>query len=474
MKPSTPANPKLQNIIWMLDSRTQNDFNKGLILEIIAWVLFAFSVCLCGLSILIIQGIYHDTVQLGLASVLFLGYMISVASISAFAVGRIRREARGYRSDPRTDLLHDPRDPVLYLRSFSDDYEENTQPLKWRTHEEVLTKILSDIGPAIALRGPRQPSNLMGAARIKFEEVDWQAGVRYLMSISSFVVIQADISSGLLWELGAVRQFVKPERLLVSFMAWQDVDEIARQKLYLRFKRHIEKIFHIQMPEEDHNARFMVFRADWSPEFIEGNKPKRVIDFIWPMRAHRKLLRPILKERGFGLRSAQADEGANRQILAPVLFDNISIPLAFGRFQAVSIMEVTIRALMLDEDTKQPIMVLKTVDGDELLQVWIGAYEANAIATEIEKIFPEAPMTHDLLRTVISELGAQVMRVVITEIRGNIFYAVVELLQNDKLISVESRPSDAVALAVRVGCPIFVRENLFREVNLHSGSKFEQ
>lgn len=119
--------------------------------------------------------------------------------------------------------------------------------------------------------------------------------------------------------------------------------------------------------------------------------------------------------------------------------------------------EVKIRALMMDPHSGTPIIILKDVDSDTMLPIWVGAYEANAIALEIEKIAPPRPMTHDLLRNLITELGIQVERVVVTSLRDNTFFAVIEMRMSDgNRMVLDSRPSDAIALALRADCPIFV------------------
>ncbi len=119
--------------------------------------------------------------------------------------------------------------------------------------------------------------------------------------------------------------------------------------------------------------------------------------------------------------------------------------------------EVKIRALMMDPNSGTPIVILKDVDSDTMLPIWVGAYEANAIALEIEKIAPPRPMTHDLLRNLIIELGIQVERVVVTSLRDNTFFAVIEMRMSDgNRMVLDSRPSDAIALALRADCPIFV------------------
>jgi bifunctional DNase/RNase len=125
--------------------------------------------------------------------------------------------------------------------------------------------------------------------------------------------------------------------------------------------------------------------------------------------------------------------------------------------------EVKIRGLMMDPSSGTPIIILKDVNSETMLPIWVGAYEANAIALEIEKISPQRPMTHDLLRNVILEMGANVERVVVTELRDNTFFAMI--IMKDRAgdsVMIDARPSDAIALALRVDCPIFVNEEVIR------------
>jgi hypothetical protein len=125
--------------------------------------------------------------------------------------------------------------------------------------------------------------------------------------------------------------------------------------------------------------------------------------------------------------------------------------------------EVKIRALMMDPNSGTPIVILKDVNSETMLPIWVGAYEANAIALEIEKIAPPRPMTHDLLRNLITEVGARVERVVVTELRDNTFFAVIEMRSSDGTqMLLDSRPSDAIALALRADCPIFVDMEVIR------------
>jgi hypothetical protein len=125
--------------------------------------------------------------------------------------------------------------------------------------------------------------------------------------------------------------------------------------------------------------------------------------------------------------------------------------------------EVKIRALMMDPNSGTPILILKDVNSETMLPIWVGAYEANAIALEIEKIAPQRPMTHDLLRNLIVEMGVQVNRVVVTELRDNTFFAVIEMITVDgTTMMLDSRPSDAIALALRADCPIYVDMDVIR------------
>src|SRR5262247_3096040 len=123
-------------------------------------------------------------------------------------------------------------------------------------------------------------------------------------------------------------------------------------------------------------------------------------------------------------------------------------------------LEVKIRGLLVDPTTNSPIVLLKELDGEGILPIWVGPYEANSIASEIEKMAPQRPMTHDLLRNVIAQMGGVVKRVVVTELRDNTFYAIIEILKDGQLVLIDSRPSDAIALALRTDCPIFIREEV--------------
>lgn len=128
--------------------------------------------------------------------------------------------------------------------------------------------------------------------------------------------------------------------------------------------------------------------------------------------------------------------------------------------------EMKIRGLMMDPVTNMPIVILKDIASDTVLPIWVGVYEANAIALEIEKVTPPRPMTHDLIKNVLVGLESQVHKVVVTELREDTFYAVIWVERDGQIISIDSRPSDALALALRVDCPIFVEDDVLKSSKL--------
>jgi bifunctional DNase/RNase len=124
--------------------------------------------------------------------------------------------------------------------------------------------------------------------------------------------------------------------------------------------------------------------------------------------------------------------------------------------------EMKIRGLMMDPVTNMPIVVLKDVGSEAVLPIWVGVYEANAIALEIEKVTTPRPMTHDLIKNLLMGLDTHVHKVVVNELRDDTFFAVIWMERDGKVISIDSRPSDALALALRLDCPIYVDEEVLK------------
>ncbi len=125
--------------------------------------------------------------------------------------------------------------------------------------------------------------------------------------------------------------------------------------------------------------------------------------------------------------------------------------------------EMKVRTLQLDPLSNMPVVLLRDEEDKRSLQIWVGIYEANAIALEMEKVTTARPMTHDLLKNVLESLAARVVKVVVSDLKENTFFSVIHIRVGDSEITVDSRPSDAIALALRVGAPIFVDEDVVRK-----------
>lgn len=125
--------------------------------------------------------------------------------------------------------------------------------------------------------------------------------------------------------------------------------------------------------------------------------------------------------------------------------------------------EMVVKGLTLDPLTNMPIIILRDVPGQKALPIWIGVFEANAIALEMEKVSTPRPMTHDLIRNILEGMKAKVNRIVINDLKDNTFYATIYIAQNNSEVVIDSRPSDAIALALRVEAPIFVAKKVLDE-----------
>ena len=132
--------------------------------------------------------------------------------------------------------------------------------------------------------------------------------------------------------------------------------------------------------------------------------------------------------------------------------------------------EMKIRGLVMDPVTNMPIVILKDVNGTSVLPIWVGIYEANAIALEIEKVSTPRPMTHDLLKNLLLGLETQVHKIVVSELRDDTFYALIWLEKDGQIMSIDCRPSDARALALRVDCPIYVEDEVLKNSKISGGA----
>jgi bifunctional DNase/RNase len=124
------------------------------------------------------------------------------------------------------------------------------------------------------------------------------------------------------------------------------------------------------------------------------------------------------------------------------------------------LIEMSIKGLMVDPITNMPIVILKDKLGERVLSIWVGIFEANAIALQIENVSTPRPMTHDLLRNIIGDLDGSVDRVVVSDLKDNTFFAIIHLTVRGERVAVDARPSDAIALALRTRSPILVEESV--------------
>jgi len=124
-----------------------------------------------------------------------------------------------------------------------------------------------------------------------------------------------------------------------------------------------------------------------------------------------------------------------------------------------------IKGLVVDPISKMPIVVLEDLNSERILPIWIGVFEANAIALKIENISTPRPMTHDLVKNFLEKLNISVEKVVVNDVRDNTFYAMIHCRYKDQTITIDSRPSDAIALSLRVDAPIFVEDEVVKKAH---------
>ena len=136
--------------------------------------------------------------------------------------------------------------------------------------------------------------------------------------------------------------------------------------------------------------------------------------------------------------------------------------------------EMTIKGVLVDPVTNDPIIILRDKDGQRVLPIWVGVHEANAIGLQIENVSTERPMTHDLLRDVLDDLGVSLEKITVTDLRDGTFYAELELNARDGVHTVSSRPSDAIALAARTGSPIYAAEAVLDEAGYLADDEGEE
>lgn len=242
------ANPALQPIAFAIKPTTASRYAKGVVIELLVWTGVILST-----PFLLVWGMYvYDLWRSGKAVL--------------YKALRWSRQAKRYRVRPHNIFQHDQRAPVLYLRSFLEDYEADLESYFATTPEEHLAQYYKSYGPVIAIGQPQEELPLLGASRIYFDNSTWQAGVLHLMSVSQMVIIHAGFSPGLFWELGVARQRVEPQRLIISFKAWEGLDEWQRHLSYVRFKKYAEPLLECELPADTQAVSHLTFEADWVPK----------------------------------------------------------------------------------------------------------------------------------------------------------------------------------------------------------------
>jgi bifunctional DNase/RNase len=145
------------------------------------------------------------------------------------------------------------------------------------------------------------------------------------------------------------------------------------------------------------------------------------------------------------------------------------------RKESIVIKEMQVVGITIDPATQSPIVILRDLDNQNILPIWIGILEANAIAVGLEKVKLPRPMTHDLFKSVMDQLGVRLLRIEITDIKENTYYAVLHLDAGGKAIVIDSRPSDALAIAIRLGAPVLVHEAVIEKaVRVEAGGGSEK
>lgn len=196
------------------------------------------------------------------------------------------RKMRRYARQPLT-ALSDVRPPVLFLRSFSAESEENPDRVDQRTPEELLVKVLGGAGPVVTVGTPGEEGlPVLGAQRIYIDK-DWQPNVLKLCAISNIVIIDADTTNGVRWEMENVRNFVNPRRVLVSFFSKQEAPDYSTEPLfnrrsfeqfYNKFSDSFAKSFGQPLPDYDPNTFLICFDDNWNPyPIIISTKSNRSI-----------------------------------------------------------------------------------------------------------------------------------------------------------------------------------------------------
>jgi hypothetical protein len=328
------ANPHLAEIVKAAEFRPRKSVAKSILYEAVSWLVLPAVIAFFVFALVLFEFIFssmcrppdialqyfiaNSLVKLacGYNPILTPIYMIlkvamvaGTYNLAASVFFQSRRLARRYRLNALDDLRSDPRDPVLYLRSFATEVDANPERRSRKTYEEDFALVLNFVGPVVAIGEPTESLPILGATRIYLENDKWQESVERLISISKLVVIQAGLSEGLMWEIGTVARKVEPTKLLISLLTWQGLHDVTRRARYKQFKERVTKILtesragnNISLPDDVGNASFLTFGPDWKPELVEAKKWKRRFFYFSKSILMNETLRSVLKKRGVYLR----------------------------------------------------------------------------------------------------------------------------------------------------------------------------
>ena len=327
------ANPRLAEIVEFAQIKSRKSYWKSFLYEVYSWLVIPFGVLLVlpvawgfgvatSLTSLVVGYIIGSFFGLGENAFLYLQLPITgLLTFLAMLLGsyivyreiiefffKARRSAKRYRLDDLSQLASTDKNPVLYLRSFSDDKSEEHARQSLTTYEEDFALALNSIGPVIAVGKQFDDISPLGATRIYLKNDHWQENVKRLMQISQLVVLHAGTSKGLLWEIETLMKEVDPHKLLITFLAWQGFDDEYRQNEYLRFKGLVEQLVNesesdmkIMLPEHIEDAKFLVFDNKWKPKLLKtDNWNELFYKFSAPIII-RETLRPVLIDRNIEL-----------------------------------------------------------------------------------------------------------------------------------------------------------------------------
>lgn len=233
---------------------------------------------------------------------IILSYNIYLVSIEKFF--KTRRWAKRYRLDALSKLAKSEKNPILYLRSFRDDKNEDDSRRTLRTFEEDLTSVLKFVGPVVAIGQIYDDISPLGATRVYIKTEEWKENVKSLMQFSQLIVIHAGTSKSLLWEIKTAIKTVEPKKLLIAFLSWEKYDEEYRENEYRKFKELFEselvsdnKNLTTKLPATLGEAKFIVFDQQWNSALVKTNRSVKSFYRFSEANVISETLKPVLAER---------------------------------------------------------------------------------------------------------------------------------------------------------------------------------